>query len=247
MEPRGQAAIVTGGGSGLGKASVDALLDAGARVTVIDLQDHPHPSALSLHCDVSDESAVKQALAEAEDQNGIARIIVNCAGISEATRVLGKHGPVAQAHHERIVDVHLNGTFNVTRLAADRMRTVPELADGERGVVINTASIAAFEGQLGASSYASAKAGIVGLTLPLAREFSRYGIRVMAIAPGFFDTAMAAHVSPQIIAQMTAQIAFPKRFGAASEFAQLVLSICRNRMLNGETIRLDGGARISSA
>ena len=246
MEPRGQAAIVTGGGSGLGKASVNALLDAGARVAVLDLQDHPRQSALSLQCDVSDESAVKQALAEAEDQNGIARIIVNCAGISEATRVLGKHGPVAQAHHERIVDVHLNGTFNVTRLAADRMRTVPELADGERGVVINTASIAAFEGQLGASSYASAKAGIVGLTLPLAREFSRYGIRVMAIAPGFFDTAMAAHVSPQIIAQMTAEIAFPKRFGEASEFAQLVLSICRNRMLNGETIRLDGGARISS-
>ena len=246
MEPRGQAAVVTGGGSGLGKASVDALLDAGARVAVLDLKDHPHPSALSLHCDVSDESAVKQALAEAEDQNGIARIIVNCAGISEATRVLGKHGPVAQAHHERIVDVHLNGTFNVTRLAADRMRAASELADGERGVVVNTASIAAFEGQLGASSYASAKAGIVGLTLPLAREFSRYGIRVMAIAPGFFDTAMAAHVSPQIIAQMTAQIAFPKRFGAAAEFAQLVLSICRNRMLNGETIRLDGGARISS-
>ena len=246
MEPRGQAAVVTGGGSGLGKASVDALLDAGARVAVLDLKDHPHPSALSLHCDVSDESAVKQALAEAEDQNGIARIIVNCAGISEATRVLGKHGPVAQAHHERIVDVHLNGTFNVTRLAADRMRAASELADGERGVVVNTASIAAFEGQLGASSYASAKAGIVGLTLPLAREFSRYGIRVMAIAPGFFDTAMAAHVSPQIIAQMTAQIAFPKRFGEASEFAQLVLSICRNRMLNGETIRLDGGARISS-
>ena len=246
MEPRGQAAVVTGGGSGLGKASVDALLDAGARVAVLDLKDHPHPSALSLQCDVSDESAVQQALAEAEDQNGIARIIVNCAGISEATRVLGKHGPVAQAHHERIVDVHLNGTFNVTRLAADRMRAASELADGERGVVVNTASIAAFEGQLGASSYASAKAGIVGLTLPLAREFSRYGIRVMAIAPGFFDTAMAAHVSPQIIAQMTSQIAFPKRFGEASEFAQLVLSICRNRMLNGETIRLDGGARISS-
>ena len=247
MDPCDQAAIVTGGGSGLGKATADALKGAGAKVTVLDLQDHPDDQILSCHCDVCDEQAVLSAIEKAEGRNGIARIVVNCAGISEATRVLGKQGPVAQAHHERIVDVHLNGTFNVTRLVANRMRELPELADGERGVVVNTASIAAMEGQLGATSYSSAKAGIVGMTLPLAREFSRYGIRVMAIAPGFFATAMACDVSAQIIERMTGQIAFPKRFGDPSEFAQLVLSICRNRMLNGETIRLDGGARMTSS
>lgn len=251
MEIENHAAIVTGAGSGLGAATARALAAAGARVSVFDLNlENARKVAkeiggLGIACDVRDVDSAIDAIDVAESAHGVARIIVNCAGIAQAERVLGRAAPIALERHNNVVDIHLNGTFNIIRLTADRMQKLAPVGDGERGIVVNTASIAAFEGQIGAASYAAAKAGIAGLTLPLAREFSRYGIRVMAIAPGLFDTEMAAQIPTAGLEKLQSMLQFPKRFGDPREFASLVIDICRNRMLNGEVIRLDGCVRLA--
>ncbi len=250
MKIEGQAAIVTGGASGLGAATARRLAAAGVRVAVLDMNADAAAGVaseiggLGLACDVSSAEAAEAALAEARAAHGPARIVVSCAGISEARRVVGRDGPVPLEHHRRVIEVHLIGSFNIARLTAADMTGLEPDAGGERGVIINTSSAAAFEGQIGAVSYAAAKAGIAGMTLPLARELSRHGIRVAAIAPGLFATPMAASVPREALDAMAAKVPFPQRFGRPDEFAALVQQICENRMLNGEVIRLDAALRM---
>ena len=250
MKISGEAALVTGAASGLGAATARALRAADVRVAGLDIGlagdgATSEAALLSLHCDVTDEESAKDAIFKAAEANGPARILVNCAGIVEARRVLSREGVMPLSHFRGIVDVHLVGTFNMVRLFAEATSKLPDLSeDGERGVIINTSSIAGLEGQVGAVSYASAKAGIAGMTLPLARELADFGIRVMAIAPGAFETPMAKSLRPEAQADMIGAVPFPKRFGRPQEFADLALHICQNDMLNGEVIRLDGALRI---
>jgi NAD(P)-dependent dehydrogenase (short-subunit alcohol dehydrogenase family) len=251
MQIEGASAIVTGAASGLGAATTAVLREAGAKVTGLD----PAYSAgssdnadLSIACDVTDEDAVDQALDTTTALHGPPRIIVNCAGISENMTVLGKDGSVMPLEQfRRVIDVHMAGTFNVCRLAANRIRALdPINDDGERGVIVNTSSIAGIDGATGSASYAAAKAGVAGLTLPLSREFSRYGIRVVAIAPGLFETPMALEaLDDKIREKMLLRVPFPKRMGDPSDFGKLVKSICEISMFNGEVIRLDAGYRVS--
>lgn len=251
MEIDGISAIVTGGASGLGGATVKVLRDAGAMVASLDPaygKGAADNANLSIDCDVTDEAGVEQALDTATALHGPPRIVVNCAGIGETMLVLQKDGAVMPLDHfRRIVDVHMGGTFNVCRLAANRMRALdPVSEDGERGVIVNTASIAGIDGATGSASYAAAKAGIAGLTLPLSREFSRYGIRVVAIAPGLFETPMAMDTLDDAIREkMLQRVPFPRRLGDPSDFGKLVKSICEISMFNGEVIRLDAAYRVS--
>jgi NAD(P)-dependent dehydrogenase (short-subunit alcohol dehydrogenase family) len=244
------AALVTGGASGLGAATARALAARGAKVTVLDLAlDGAEAVAreiggLAVRCDVADPDQTEAALATATERHGAARILVNCAGIGVARRVLGRDGPMPLADFERVIRVNLIGTFNVTRLAAAAMSVLEPLDDGERGIVVSTASVAAFEGQIGQAAYAASKGGIAALTLPLAREFAQFGIRVMTIAPGLFQTPLLGALPPDVQQSLGASIPFPKRLGAAEDFAQLVVSCCENVYLNGETIRLDGALRM---
>jgi NAD(P)-dependent dehydrogenase (short-subunit alcohol dehydrogenase family) len=249
MKIDGLSALVTGGASGLGQATADVLAAAGARVAALDLAFDGATKAghLQLTADVADEAQVTAALDTAEAANGAVRILVNCAGISEARRVLGRDGVMPLGHFKRMVDVHLVGTFNVARLMAERLaKADPINADGERGVIVNTSSIQGLEGTVGAVSYAAAKAGIAGMTLPMAREFSRHGIRVVAIAPGVFETPMALGLGEEAMRDMRATVPFPTRLGAPSEFGRLVKQICENAMLNGEVIRLDAAYRMGT-
>jgi len=250
MQIDGAAAIVTGAGSGLGAATAKVLREAGAKVAGLDLgfSDDAGASAdICIACDVTDEDAVNDALDRSEAAHGPARIIVNCAGIGEVMLVLGKDGSVMPLEHfRRVVDVHITGTFNVCRLTADRMRRLePANADGERGVIVNTSSVAGLDGATGSASYATAKAGIAGMTIPLAREFSRHGIRVVAIAPGLFETPMAREFSEELRGKMLHRTPFPKRMGDPKEFGRLVQHICENAMFNGEVVRLDAGYRVT--
>lgn len=248
MRIDGVTAIVTGAASGLGKATAKLLAEAGANVAGFDLTFDTvssRDSTLKHPCDVTDEASVRTALAASEAALGPARILVNCAGILESRRVLGRDGVMPLEHFRRLIDIHLVGTFNVTRLFADAARHLPPVSeDGSRGVVVNTSSVAGLEGQIGAVSYSAAKAGIAGMTLPLAREFAREGIRVVAIAPGFFETPMAMGLREEAQQQIMASVPFPKRLGRPEEYAQLVRHICENDMLNGEVIRLDAGLRM---
>lgn len=251
MQLAGEAAIVTGGASGLGAATAAALLEAGARVTLFDRNETvlaARVRELGCHgevCDVADETSTSRAVDAAEQKNGVARVIVNCAGIGKPAKAVGREGPMPLADFVRTVTVNLVGTFNVIRLAAARMQNAPALSSGERGVIVNTASIAAFDGQIGQPAYAASKAGVVGMTLPLAREFAKAGIRVVTIAPGVFETPMlGGELTADIQAALTASIPFPPRLGRPSEFAQLVVAIAENPFLNGETIRLDGAQRM---
>jgi|TARA_A100001037_G_scaffold7222_1_gene7277 NAD(P)-dependent dehydrogenase (short-subunit alcohol dehydrogenase family) len=249
MQINGTTAIVTGAASGLGAATAGLLSECGAKVASLDLSfDTPNSigdSALQHPCDVTDEASVQAALAAATEALGTARILVNCAGIAESRRVLGREGVMSLEHFRRIIDVHVVGTFNVTRLFADAARRLdPITADGHKGVVVNTSSVAGLEGLVGAVSYSTAKAGIAGMTLPLAREFGREGIRVMAIAPGFFETPMAATVKDDALDQFLSVVPFPKRLGEPREYAELVRHICENDMLNGSVIRLDAAIRV---
>lgn len=250
MDVRGNAVIVTGGGSGLGAATARALAKAGARVAVLDINvDQAKAIAteiggLAVACNVADAEAAEAAVAAAADAHGDARILVNCAGIADAGRVVGRDGPHDLALFRRVVEVNLIGSFNLMRLVADRASRLEPLSDGERGVVISTASVAAFDGQIGQTAYAASKGGIHAMTLPAARELARFGIRVMTIAPGIFATPMLLGMAPEVQQSLGASIPFPSRLGTPEEYAALVLHIVGNVMLNGETIRLDGAIRM---
>ncbi len=251
MRLDGAAAFVTGGGSGLGAATAAALAAAGARVAVADINAAQAEAVaariggIAVACDVADPDAAAAAFAASRAAHGPVRLLVNCAGIGTAGRVVGRDGPMALAAFERVVRVNLLGSFNMLRLAAAEMSGAEPLADGERGVIVNTASVAAFEGQIGQTAYAASKAGIVGLTLPAARELARFGVRVMTIAPGLFLTPMMEGLPAETQASLGAAVPYPARLGQPEEFAALVLHIAENRFLNGETIRLDGALRMA--
>ena len=251
MDIKGVAAIVTGGASGLGAATAERLAKAGAKVTIFDLNaDLGTAKAREiggqfLSVNVTDETSVANAIGDAETAHGKARILVNCAGIAPPAKVIGRDGKAAPlADFSRIITVNLIGSYNVLSKFAARIHDAEPIGE-ERGVVINTASVAAFDGQIGQPGYSASKAGIVGMTLPIAREFARYGIRVMAIAPGIFWTPMLASLPKEAQDSLGQQVPFPSRLGKPDEYAQLVESIVTNPMLNGETIRLDGAIRMA--
>jgi NAD(P)-dependent dehydrogenase (short-subunit alcohol dehydrogenase family) len=249
MNVAGASAIVTGGGSGLGAATAEALAAAGAKVVVLDI-DAAKAEAVAARIggvavagDVSEE-AVMVAAVEAASQLGPLRVAVACAGIAPAARVAGRNGPHDLALFERVIRVNLIGTFNMMRVVAARMTTLEPLADGERGLVVCTASVAAYEGQVGQAAYAASKGGIVSLTLPAARELARFGVRVMTIAPGLIHTPLMDTLTPEARDALSRQPLFPQRLGRPAEFGALVLAIAANPLLNGETIRLDGALRL---
>ena len=251
MDMNGQAALVTGGASGLGAATAAALQAAGATVTLLDINPAAleaaaaRTGALGIVCDVADPESAERALAQAAAARGPARVLVNCAGIGTAGRIVGRDGPLGLAAYEKVIRVNLIGTFNMLRLASHAMTALPPMTDGERGVIINTASVAAYDGQIGQAAYSSSKAGVVGLTLPAARELARFGIRVMTIAPGLFLTPMLQSLPADIQTSLGESVPFPQRLGTPEEYAALAMHIVANRMLNGETIRLDGALRMA--
>ena len=254
MQIRNHAFLVTGGGSGLGAATARRLAAAGANVVILDvncdqgarLAQEIGASAIFAAADVTDEAQVTTAVAAGRKRFGPLHGAISCAGTAPAERVLGKNGPHKLESFTRTLQINLIGTFNVIRLAAQAMAENAPDADGERGVIINTASIAAFEGQIGQAAYSASKAGVAGMTLPIAREFARLGVRVMTIAPGLFETPMMAGFSPELQASLGAQVPFPPRLGKPEEYAALVEHIIRNPMLNGEVIRLDGALRMAA-
>jgi NAD(P)-dependent dehydrogenase (short-subunit alcohol dehydrogenase family) len=241
-------AVVTGGASGLGLATTKRLLDAGASVVVIDLREGEELSQLGdrvkfASADVTDEAAVGQALDLAESL-GPVRINVNCAGIGNAIKTLGKEGPFPFDQFKKVVEVNLFGTFNVLRLAAERIAKTEPVGE-ERGVIINTASVAAFEGQIGQAAYSASKGGVVGMTLPIARDLSRSLIRVVTIAPGLFKTPLLGSLPEEAQKSLGAQVPHPARLGDPDEYGALAVHIVENPMLNGEVIRLDGAIRMA--
>jgi NAD(P)-dependent dehydrogenase (short-subunit alcohol dehydrogenase family) len=250
MKIAGRAALITGGGSGLGAAVGKLLAERGAKVALLDRHEEAArkvaavTGGLGLACDVTDPAAAEEAIALAAQAHGPARILVNCAGIGTAKRIVGKDGPMPLADFASVINVNLTGSFNMMRLAAAQMSRLEALEDGERGIIISTASVAAFDGQLGQSAYAASKGGIVSMTLPAARELAQFGIRVMAIAPGFFETPLLLGLPAQVRDALVESIQFPKRLGQPEEFARLVESCITNLSLNGEVIRLDGGLRL---
>jgi NAD(P)-dependent dehydrogenase (short-subunit alcohol dehydrogenase family) len=250
MDVKGQAAIVTGGGSGLGAATAERLAADGARVAVVDMNaDAARAIAkriggLALVGDVADAAAMEGAMAEARAAQGPARILVNCAGVAVAKRTMGRDGPMPLSEFERVIRVNLIGTFNMMRLAGAQMSLLEPMADGERGVIISTASIAAYEGQIGQAAYSASKGGVAALTLPVAREFAAFGIRVLAIAPGLFQTPMLKALPEAAQQSLSTSVPFPQRLGDPAEFAALVAHMVANRFLNGEVVRLDGALRL---
>jgi NAD(P)-dependent dehydrogenase (short-subunit alcohol dehydrogenase family) len=252
MDINGLAAIVTGGASGLGGATAESLAKAGAKVTIFDrnadlaLQKARDIGGHAIAVNVTDDIAVQTAVEEAEALHGKARILVNCAGIGPPAKVIGRDGsPIPLDDFAKIIQINLIGTFNVLSKFAARIVDA-ELMGEERGVVINTASVAAFDGQIGQAAYAASKAGIVGMTLPVAREFARYGIRVMTIAPGLFLTPLLASLPQEAQDSLGKQAPFPSRLGHPDEYAKMVEAIVTNPMLNGETIRLDAAIRMAA-
>lgn len=250
MDASGVAAIVTGGASGLGAATAQALAAAGAKVTVLDRDGNGAVAVantiggLGLGCNVADAEAVAVALDESRTAHGPCGIAVNCAGIAPAKRIVGADGPMPLEDFQQVIQVNLIGTFNVMRLAAAEMAGRSPNADGERGIIVNTASIAAFEGQVGQSAYAASKGAVAALTLPAAREFAAIGVRVLAIAPGLFATPMLRGMPQQVQDSLAATLPFPKRFGRPEEFASLVMHMVGNPVLNGEIVRLDSALRM---
>jgi NAD(P)-dependent dehydrogenase (short-subunit alcohol dehydrogenase family) len=251
MDPKGHAALVTGGASGLGAATAIRLADAGAKVALLDVNmDGARALAariggVAVHCDVASADSGARAVAEARAAHGPARILVNCAGIGPAKRILGRDGPMPLADYERVIAINLIGTFNMLRLAAADMTGLAPLADGERGVTVSTASVAAYEGQVGQAAYASSKGGIAALMMPAARELAQFGIRALAIAPGIFSTPMLQALPEDVQQSLAASVPFPKLLGRPEQFADLVLHCVRNAYLNGEVIRLDGALRMA--
>jgi NAD(P)-dependent dehydrogenase (short-subunit alcohol dehydrogenase family) len=238
MKIAGANAIVTGGASGLGAAAARALADAGAEVAAFDLRDgEAYERVRYFRCDVSDEDSAATAIAAAKDAHGPPTILVNCAGIGTAGRVVGREGPLPLRTFETVIRVNLTGTFNMIRLVGAEMQETG-------GVIVSTASVAAFEGQIGQAAYAASKGGIAAMTLPIAREFARFGIRVLAIAPGLFNTPLLGGLPEETRQTLGAAIPYPPRLGEPSEFAQLVIAMIENDYLNGEVIRLDGALRM---
>ena len=251
MQVQGQAALVTGGASGLGAETARQLAQAGAKVAILDLNLEAAQAlakeigGIAVHCDIASESSMEQALAAARSVHGPARILMNCAGIGGAKRLVGKDGKAMPlADFALIVNVNLIGTFNAIRLAAADMLALEPLEDNERGVIVCTSSVAAYDGQVGQAAYAASKGGITALTLPLARDLAQFGVRVMTIAPGLFMTPLLFQLPEEVQQSLGASIPFPKRLGKAGEFAQLALHIAGNLSLNGEVIRLDGALRL---
>jgi NAD(P)-dependent dehydrogenase (short-subunit alcohol dehydrogenase family) len=251
MEIKGQAAIVTGGASGLGAATARALAAAGAKVAIFDVNEKAAAEVaadikgVAVTCDVADSASAEAGIKKAAEVHGAARVLVNCAGIGPAKRIVGRDGPMPLADYERVVRVNLIGTFNMMRLVAAAMQPLEALADGERGVIVSTASVAAFEGQIGQAAYSSSQGGVAALTIPAAREFAQFGVRVLAIAPGIFGTPMLRALPQEAQDSLGASVPFPKRLGAPREFAALVLHCIHNGYLNGEVIRLDGALRMA--
>jgi NAD(P)-dependent dehydrogenase (short-subunit alcohol dehydrogenase family) len=245
METQGGTFLVTGGGSGLGAAVAGNLAEGGANVVVADLEGENNEYVRFIETDVADEESVQDAI-DAALEFGELHGVINCAGVATAEKILGKEGPHALNSFNKVVQVNLIGTFNVARLAAAVMKENEPTEGGERGVIVNTASVAAFEGQIGQAAYAASKGGVVSLTLPLARELASYGIRVVAIAPGIFDTPMMAGLPEEARESLGNQVPFPSRLGKPEEYAALVRHIVENEMLNGEVIRLDGAIRMAA-
>lgn len=245
--------LITGGASGLGEATVRALHTAGARVVIADLNSERGESlaaklgdnAVFQRTDVTNEADAQAAVDKALNTFGSLQGLINCAGIGDPAKVVGRDGPQPLEVFSRVVQINLLGTFNMLRLAAAAIAKSEPQADGERGVIINTASVAAYDGQIGQAGYAASKGGVVSMTLPIARELARHGIRVMTIAPGLFMTPLMETLPEEVQQSLAASIPFPNRLGEPDEFAQLACHIVGNAMLNGETIRLDGAIRMA--
>lgn len=251
MEIKDQTALVTGGASGLGAETVRHLIRAGAKVAILDIKmDEARAladevGALAIECDVTNTESIETALSTAEKAHGTARILINCAGVGGARRLVGKDGsPMPLDHFTSIVNINLIGTFNVMRIAAARMLSLEPLQEGERGIIICTSSVAAYDGQVGQAAYAASKGALASMTLPLARDLAQFGVRVMTIAPGFFLTPLVDQLPEEVQNTLAASIPFPKRLGKPSEFAELAVHIVNNLSLNGEVIRLDGALRL---
>ena len=253
MDIKGKVAVVTGGASGLGRATARMIVDHGGKVALLDRNvelahqaaEELGASARAFAVDVRNADSAETAIGEVMDTFGAIHIDINCAGIGPPGRTVGRNGPLSLDAFHFVIQVNLVGTFNTLRLCAARMQeNVPETEDSERGVIVNTASVAAFDGQIGQAAYSASKGGVVGMTLPIARDLARYGIRVCTIAPGIFSTPMLAAAPPNVREPLVEMTQFPKRLGEASEFASLVNQIIENPYLNGETIRLDAGIRM---
>ena len=252
MQFNGNVVLVTGGASGLGGATAKMVVDAGGKVLIADVNAQLGESyaaslggnARFVKCDVTSEADGNAAVAAAQAMGKLVGL-VNCAGIGTATKTVGKEGPHPLDKFTRVISINLIGTFNMLRLAAAAMCANEPNEEGERGVIVNTASVAAFDGQIGQAAYAASKAAVVGMTLPIARELARFGIRVMTIAPGIFETPMMSGLPPDVQASLGRMVPFPPRLGRPAEFAALVRAIVENPMLNGETIRLDGAIRMA--
>jgi NAD(P)-dependent dehydrogenase (short-subunit alcohol dehydrogenase family) len=251
MDIRGHAAIVTGGASGLGSATARMLAEAGAKVAIFDVNQKAAAevaigiNGIAIHCDVTDDKATEAAFAKAAADHGPARILINCAGVGPAKRIVGRNGVMPLAEFKHVIEINLIGTFNAMRLAAAAMQNLEPMTDGERGIIICTASVAAYDGQIGQAAYAASKGGVVGLVLPAAREFAQFGIRVNGIAPGIFSTPML-HALPEDAQQsLAAAVPFPKKLGQPPQYAALVRHMIENRYLNGEVVRLDGALRMA--
>ena len=250
MNLQGTSAIVTGGASGLGGATAAALAAAGVKVAIWDLQEDKgkaHAEKLGgVFCkvDVASEESVAAAVKETAAAHGTPSILVNCAGIATGEKTVGKNGAHNLDNFKRTITVNLIGTFNCIRLVAAEMEKNDPQADGERGVIVNTASVAAFDGQIGQAAYSASKAGVAGMTLPIARDLMSIGVRVNTIAPGIFWTPMMAGMDQKVQDALAAMVPFPKRLGSPEEYASMALEICRNSYMNGETIRLDGAIRM---
>ena len=253
MQLTGTSALITGGASGLGAATVRRLHQLGARVVVADLnrdrglalEQELGTDTRFVTTDVTDGASMSAAVEQAVAAHGGLEVLVCCAGIATAERVLGREGPLPLEHFTRVIDINLNGTFNALRLAVEHMAMNEPNAEGERGVIIMTASVASFDGQIGQAAYSASKAAVAGMTLPLAREFARWGIRVVSIAPGIFDTPLLAGLPEPARVSLGQQVPFPPRLGRPEEYAALAQHIVENVMLNGETIRLDGAIRMA--
>ena len=251
MDMKGHAAVVTGGASGLGAATAAELARAGVKVACLDVNlDGARAVAekiggYAVHCDVTNAEQAAAALGQARDRHGAARILINCAGVGPAKRIVGRDGPMPLGDFERVIAINLIGTFNMMRLVAADMQSLSPLADGERGVIISTASVAAFEGQIGQAAYSASKGGVAALVLPAAREFAQFGIRVNAIAPGIFRTPMLMALPEEAQKSLAAAVPFPKLLGRHDQFAALARHIIENTYINGEVIRLDGALRMA--
>ncbi|WML31266.1 3-hydroxyacyl-CoA dehydrogenase [Neobacillus sp. OS1-32] len=254
MNLKDKVAVVTGGASGLGLATVTRLVEKGAKVVIFDLNESKAKEAVeqlgenvqSAIVNVADDESVQKGIKQAIEAFGAIHICVNCAGVGTPGKTIGKKGVLPLEDFNRVIGINLIGTFNVLRLAANEMKNNEPLTDsGERGVIINTASVAAFDGQMGQAAYGASKAGVAGMTLPVSRDLSEFGIRVNTIAPGLFMTPMADILSEKVIKKLSESVEFPKRLGRPSEFAELATFIMEHEYLNGEVIRLDGGIRMS--